>query len=153
PNKDNQLPRDGNKPPEKDGDKPPQKDSTVVKKDTAKPPDKKPIKKPGPEYFPRRALAISVSNYLYANPLAYGGDNGNPGAVLDAFGRYLHFPNTQLVELSDGTKIAAKAHAPLRPVIERTISDFLAASRPFDRVVVLFTGHAVEKGKKVYLVP
>jgi len=148
PSKDKPPQKDGNPPPPKDGAKPPQKDGT-------KPPDKDPVKppkKPAVEYFPRRALAISVNNYLFANPLAYGGGEASTGAVLDAFSRHLHFPNTQLVELSDGT-IPAKAHAPLKPVIERTISDFLSASRPMDRVIVLFTGHAVEVKKAVYLVP
>jgi hypothetical protein len=152
PNKDVDKPKDKT-PPNKDGDKP--KDKTPPNKDGDKPKDKTVVKRPKPpgtEYFPRRALAISVCNYLYANPLSYGGDSASTAGVLSAFNRYLHFPATQLVELSDGAN-PAKARPTLKPVVERTISDFLAVSRAMDRVLVLFSGHAVVLNKEIYLVP
>jgi hypothetical protein len=111
-----------------------------------------------PGLFPRRALAISASNYLLANPLNYGEprEKGFPGssvrAALNEFGNYLmKFPNTQLFELSDAAP--RDAHAPVKSVIETTISDFLNSSRAQDRVVMLFAGHATEIDKEGYLVP
>ncbi len=154
--KDNPVVTD--KPPK---DKPAPKDKPVVKdrpnpKDVVKPKDdKKPPVKPKParpEEFPRRALVISVNNYLYANPLQYGRQNANTGDLLTMFQRFLHFPRSQLTELSDGAP-GDRAHPPVKAVIEQTITDFLAGSRPMDRVVLLFTGHAVEVDKAVYLVP
>src|SRR5205823_555038 len=44
-------------------------------------------------------------------------------------------------------------HAPLKPVIETTITDFLTSSRPQDRVMILFVGHAIAIDKDAYLVP
>jgi hypothetical protein len=121
------------------------------------PPPKKPLP-PGQELFPRRALAISASNYLLANPLSYGvpRDKSFPGssvrAVLDELGRFsMKFPNTQLFELSDAAPRAA--HAPIKSVVEAAITDFLNTSRPQDRLILLFAGHAVEIDKEAYLVP
>jgi hypothetical protein len=139
PNKDNTKPPDKDKPPPKDGIKPPPKDG-----------NKKP--KNDLEYFPRRALLISVNNYLYANPLPYGNQGANTGDLAGDLERFLHFPKTQITELSDGAA-ELRAHATVKPVIEQAVTDFLAASRPMDRVVILFTGHAVELDKAVYLVP
>jgi hypothetical protein len=147
-------PKDGNardKPP-KDGtnkDKPPRDGATKDKppKDGVSKPPKKAI-----EEFPRRALIVSVNNYLYVNPVNYGGANANPGDLLKALNRQLHFPASQLVELSDAAP-GGKAHAPLKPVIEQTVRDFLSGSRAMDRVVVLFAGHAVDIDKAAYLVP
>jgi hypothetical protein len=104
------------------------------------------------EYFPRRALAIAVNHYLYANPVAYGGPGANTGAMLGALNRYLRFPNTQLMELSDGAP-GARARPTLKPVIRQVVAAFLRTSRPMDRVVLFFSGHAVDLGKAVYLVP
>ena len=49
-------------------------------------------------------------------------------------------------------KRLAKA-LPLRSVIEGTVTQFVDTSRAQDRVVILFCGHALEKGGKSYLVP
>jgi hypothetical protein len=118
---------------------------------------KGPKKGPAGTLFPRRALAISISDYWLANPLGYGRSQeaGFPGssayAVLRALGNFhMKFPNTQLTELSDQ---GLEPHAPLKPVIEGTITDFLSSSREQDRLVVLFAGHAVEDDKQAYLVP
>jgi hypothetical protein len=115
--------------------------------------------KPGPPgaKFPRRALAISVSEYWLANPLGYGRsqDAGYPGsstfAILKALGNFhLKFPNTQLTELSDQ---GFNPRPPLKSVIEGTITDFLASCREQDRIVLLFAGHATADGKEAFLVP
>lgn len=103
--------------------------------------------------FPRRMLAISVSNYLYFNPISYGGDkNSNTSALLSRLAKSLHFPQNQIVELSDGAA-GASARPPMKSVIEKTITDFVDSSRPQDRIVLLFTGHAVEQDDIPYLVP
>jgi len=118
--------------------------------------------------FPRRALAISVNDYVYANPVSAL----NVHTLVQQLARVLHVPANQVVELSDvpplkpivtpGQKpagdsqrlgLAAKATPPLKPVIEKTISSFVESSRAQDRVVVLFVGHVVEIGAEAYLVP
>jgi hypothetical protein len=105
--------------------------------------------------FPRRALAISVNNYLYFNPTNYGLPGRNSHSVLtllDQFNRGLHIPLTQQLQLSDAAP-ANVAKPPLKPVIESTITNFLASSRPQDRLLLLFVGHYVEMGDEVFLVP
>jgi hypothetical protein len=97
-------------------------------------------------------LLVSVNSYLYANPLPYGKKDNSTGDLANYLNRHLHFPPSQIVELSDGAQ-AGKAYPPVKPVIQQTITDFLAASRPMDRVLLLFTGHAAELDKEIYLVP
>ncbi|MCI0461471.1 MAG: caspase family protein [Gemmataceae bacterium] len=102
--------------------------------------------------FPRRVLAISVNHYLYANPVSYGIPGRNVRTVLERLARALHIPSSQLVELSDGAA-GSLARPTLKPVIEKTIADFLDTSRAQDRIVLLFIGHAVTIDEKAYLVP
>jgi hypothetical protein len=45
------------------------------------------------------------------------------------------------------------ARPTVKPVLERTISDFLAGCRAQDRILLLFAGHAVEINDQPYLVP
>lgn len=104
----------------------------------------------GDKPFPRRLLAICVSNYLYANPVTYGEESRTLHAILTKFCQSMHIPDSQFVELSDA---GPQPKATLKPVIEKTISDFLATSRPQDRIMILFTGHAVEVEDEPYLVP
>jgi hypothetical protein len=162
PHKDKNPPRDGAKPP-------PEKDKSLPKDGGKKP-------RNDMEYFPLRALLVSVNNYLYANPLPYGNQGANTGDLAGDLERFLHFPKSQVTELSDGAAGAqahppvkpvivlphgpgqgqfpgARAQPPVKPVIEQAVTDFLAASRPMDRVLLLFTGHAVAIDKAVYLVP
>jgi hypothetical protein len=99
---------------------------------------------------------------LYLNSVHYGsprGDRGYPGsssaALADQLQRPpLKFPATQIFELSDG---AAKPHPTERSVIKAAIADFLATSRPQDRILIVFAGHATdietETDKKSYLIP
>jgi hypothetical protein len=101
--------------------------------------------------FPRRALAISVNNYLYANPVNYGALGRDVNSLLDRMCRNLHIPANQVVELSDST--VKNPRAPLKPVIEGTVAQFLSSCRAQDCILVLFVGHAVEIDGEVYLVP
>jgi hypothetical protein len=101
--------------------------------------------------FPRRALFICVSNYLYANPVSYGSKTRTVHHVMDRLATALHIPPTQRFELSDAAQVGA--HPTTKPVIERTLTDFLNTSRAQDRIVILFAGHAVEIGEDAYLVP
>jgi hypothetical protein len=103
--------------------------------------------------FPRRALAICVSNYLYANPVAYGSPQRD---VHHLVSRWMQekwkIPQEQLYELSDGGDLG-RAIAPLKPVIEDAITKFTATARPQDRIVLLFIGHMVEIDGAGYLAP
>ncbi len=101
--------------------------------------------------FPRRALFICVSNYLYANPVSYGAKSRNVHEIMDRLCFALHVAPGQRVELSDAAKV--DAHPTTKPVIERTLTDFLSTSRAQDHIIVTFTGHAVEIGEDAYLVP
>jgi hypothetical protein len=122
---------------------------------------------PPPTPFPRRMLAICVSNYLYAAPVNVGwrisdvaSSGPREGARFDhsvhgVFLRLtdaLHVPEDQRTELSD-TAPGKAAFPPLKRVIENTIRDFLASSRAQDRILILFVGHAVEVDNQAYLVP
>ncbi|HEV3203838.1 MAG TPA: hypothetical protein VGY77_05615 [Gemmataceae bacterium] len=122
---------------------------------------------PAPEApFPRRLLAISANNYLYANPISSGSvvdqfgrpNEDRPGAsrslhnTLQRLAELLHIPPTQVVELSDAAPKEI-AQPPLKAVIETTVAEFLGSCRKQDRIIVLFIGHAVEIGGASFLVP
>ncbi len=141
-------------------------DATGADKQRAVQPERTPLK-PSPKFvpkagepFPRRALLINVSNYLLFNPLHYGNPRdsfpgkypGSSTAVLaDTLSRPpLNIPATQITELADGGR---SPFATSKPVIESTLTEFTATSRPQDRIIVLFTGHALAKDKEAYLVP
>jgi hypothetical protein len=135
--------------------------------DTKRPPDtrKKPVDPPPPpppdpakETFPRRALIISVHNYLYANPVSYGifgpgGHNiGKPFQEQLARFNGFRIPMTEIAHLSDSAE-KSMARPPMRPVIEKTLKDFLDGSRAQDHLMVFFIGHALVLGDDAYLVP
>jgi hypothetical protein len=138
---------------------PPKKDVVVVKPPTPPPFTNDP--------FPRRALLISVNNYLMFNTVHYGSaqdafKRGYPGSstgvLRDRLTRPpMNFPATQVVELSDGVPEgkAVKAHTTQKSVLETTIKDFVDTSREQDRIVLLFAGHAtyLDEAKKAYLIP
>jgi len=126
-------------------------------------PDSKKKDPPISSLFPRRALLINVSNYLLFNPLHYGSGREDPrsvknpypgsstAALLDAMSRSpMSIPGTQIIELSDAGR---NAFSTSKAVIENTITEFVDTSRAQDRVIVLFTGHAIEIEKESYLVP
>jgi hypothetical protein len=114
--------------------------------------------------FPRRALLISVNNYLYFNPVTYGSLSENTRDVhtlVNQLNKGLDIPVDQVVELSDATPDPTRrgrpprigAVAPTRSVLAQTITDFLQTARAQDRIVLLFAGHAVEMDGEVFLVP
>ena len=117
-------------------------------------PSKQPAPRPGT--FPRRALVISIHDYLYANPVHFGlpvGTLHNIRSFLQALGNPdvgMKIPRDQVFHLSDH---AASPRYPTKPIVERALKSFLETSRPQDRVVVFFVGHAVEVGDEAYLVP
>jgi hypothetical protein len=108
------------------------------------------------EIYPRRALLISVNDYMLASPLTYGkppqGDfkGGTSRAFADSLIKNLDFPRKQVAELSDKGTPAAD---PLRSTIEATIQDFVKTSRAQDHILLLFAGHVTETDKEAYLVP
>src|SRR5262249_28250378 len=110
--------------------------------------------KPTATPFPRRALLVSVHNYLYANPTNPGGPIASQPSVTSILGRFsgaaLKIPPAQIGHLSD---MAKQPTSPIKPVIEETIKSFLAGSRAQDRLLLLFVGHAVEIKGEGYLVP
>jgi len=100
---------------------------------------------------PRRLLGIGISNYPYANPLNSGGTG--PKAfpqVMQYLADILRVPSDQVNVLSDR---GPGAVLPTRAVLYYALASFLSASRPMDRIVVVFAGHAVEQGGSVYLLP
>jgi hypothetical protein len=108
----------------------------------------------GSNRYPRRALIISVHNYLYANPIhdpEMLHSMSNFGGLERALIYKLKVPQTQLLRLSDATK--KEPRPPLRQVIEKTLTDFLDTSRSQDRIMVFFVGHSKEIDGEAYLVP
>jgi hypothetical protein len=125
-------------------------------------PGKRPVAAPAVR-FPRRILAISINNYLYAahvNPGWAGGDPREGRVRLDhsvhgifrMLSQALDVPEDQRTELSDSILSAAPS-SPSKPVIESAVGDFLTSSRAQDRILILFVGHAVDVGGQAYLVP
>jgi hypothetical protein len=104
--------------------------------------------------LPRRALLISVHNYLYANPIHEG--MPLPGArtiknLVEGLTYGLKVPLNQVVHLSDTAR--KDPRPPMKSVIEQTLTSFLDTSRAQDRILVFFIGHSVEIGDEPYLVP
>jgi hypothetical protein len=170
--KKNEPPTHPSKPPEKN---PPS--STPTKGPTKapapptnpkNPPSKPPVKPETPvvregRTFPnRRALYVSIHNYLYANPIQ--NPNQVAGRIRGAGPGIRAFDNL-VPHLNFGLKIApqnslllsdmAKENPvpPMKGVIEQTVTDFLAAARPQDRVILFFVCHSAEINGKAYLVP
>ncbi len=152
-------------PPADNGGK---KKKVVTKKDSGKDGSAKdgPAKKNfGNDPFPRRALLISVNNYLMWSTVHYGSPPdpsrkypGSSTATLrDRLTRPpMNFPATQVYELSDAVPAmykGVKAHSTQKSVLESTILDFLDSSREQDRIVVFFAGHAAHIENVSYLVP
>ncbi len=106
----------------------------------------------GPAVFPRRALIISVHNYLYANPISVG-DNDTPNIerLRSSLNRGLRIPLNQIIHLSDAAK--KDPRPPLKSVIEQGLKNFLATTRKQDRIMVFFIGHTKEIDDEAYLVP
>src|SRR5262249_24861574 len=60
---------------------------------------------PSGTLFPRRALAVSINNYLYANPIGYGAPGRKVHTLLDKLANVLHIQPDQVLELSDFTSV------------------------------------------------
>jgi hypothetical protein len=129
-----------------------------------KPPEESPRKPtetpPSAGRFPRRALIVSVNNYLYFNPVQYGllsPAGRNVHNLANKLNLGLHIPLDQVFELSDAAPESRRggqaARSPLKSVIEQTVTDFLQTSRAQDRIVLMFIGHAVEVDGETFLVP
>jgi hypothetical protein len=113
-------------------------------------PQRPPTAAPKEDPLPRRALAISLSNYLYANPIHPGSGGHDVHSLLQLLARAWHIAPGQVVELNDR---AAKGKPPWKAVIEGTIGRFLDTSRAQDRILILFVGHGVVVDGQPYLVP
>jgi hypothetical protein len=139
------------------GKTPPKKDTPrkeLPKKDTPRkdPPGNPPAA--SSLAFPRRALAVSVNNYLYLNPINYGAPDRkshNVRTLLDCFTSGLRVPTDQVFELSDAA--IGKARPPVKALIEKAISDLVATSRPQDRLLLLLVAHTAAIDNEFYLVP
>jgi len=121
-----------------------------------KEPEPKPKPPDQPAQFPRRALFISVSNYLYANPvgahLVSGRGAKDLFALKNTLNNKLRIPFNQMVVLSDAGP-AAQARVPARQVIQETVTSFLGSCRAQDRIMLFFIGRAVEINDEAFLVP
>ncbi|MGH7169934.1 MAG: hypothetical protein ACRELG_06630, partial [Gemmataceae bacterium] len=135
------------KPPQKDPSKKPPRNDTVRNN-----PPRRPSPRPSGGLFPRRALLISVHDYLYANPIQNGVPGTNANNFIDALNLGLHIPLNQIAHLSDDASQKYEPRAPTKTVIEQTLTKFLDTSRPQDRIMVFFIGHSVELDD-VYLAP
>ncbi len=112
---------------------------------------------------PRRMLALSVTRYLYCNPLTGGKTVGGASEFGEAVKALAfrwevpdHKDNNQLFAVTDadGKQPAAVTQRPmLKPVIADTVARFCNTSRKQDRIVIYFGGHAFAKDGKAYLVP
>ena len=125
--------------------------------------------------FPRRALAICINNYLYANPVSYGEPGHNVHSLMERLSDAFRIAPSQVFELSDAVPAATpdtarapsakkavkpknglalpKARPPLKSIIEQTITRFLETSRAQDRILIVFCGHALVVENEAYLVP
>jgi len=113
--------------------------------------------------MPRRMLAISITNYLYANSLQYGAGLSEKDSQrrdffksLDRLATGWRIPKEQTFYLTDGPVAEGKTdwkYPPLKMMVEGMIDAFLESCRPQDRIVLVFAGHAIEVDGVAYLVP
>jgi hypothetical protein len=112
--------------------------------------------KAGP--FPRRMLFVHISRYMYLNPLTAGPPGGADRSK--AFAQRLAFDwrvptdknDSQLFLVSD-TAPPPETVNPMKNVVVGAYEQFFATSRPQDRIIVYFGGHAMEIDGKAYLAP
>jgi hypothetical protein len=104
--------------------------------------------------MPRRALLINVCNYLYLNRVDPGSKSQSTSltALKDRglSNPPLSIPASQIFSLSDEGDLP---HPTELSVIRNAIKDFCDTSRPQDRIIILFAGHATETEKDAYLIP
>ena len=106
--------------------------------------------------FPRRMLVMSVTKYLYCNTLA-AGNTKNEDMVSIAARRLAYQWKVPMDKDSDQLFLLQDAGAKPRPMlkatVEKAVEEFCETSRPQDRVMIYFGGHATEVEGKAYLVP
>jgi hypothetical protein len=155
PNKEPPKKEQPKKEPPKDGPRkdPPKKEPPKKDPPKKEAPPEPPVRSAG--LFPRRALAISVNNYLFLNPINYGSPN-RPGhsvrTLLERFTSGLRIPAEQVFELSDAAPMG-RARSPVKATIEKAVADFIATSRAQDRLVLLLVAHTVQIEDETYIVP
>lgn len=117
-----------------------------------------PVPKTANAAFPRRLLFISITKYMYLNPLT-AAQPGAPDRTRPAAQRLAYdwrIPtdknNDQVFLLSD-TASGAQDRLPLKDVVQKTYQEFFRTSRGQDRIIIYFGGHAIAKDGKAYLVP
>ncbi len=112
---------------------------------------------------PRRMLALSVTKYLYCNPLV-GGKNKNGASEFNEAVKGIAFryqipegkDNNQLYVVTDAEGKLFQSAFPrpmLKAVILDSITKFAESSRGQDRVVFYYGGHAMAKDGKAFLIP
>jgi hypothetical protein len=96
------------------------------------------------EFPNRRALLISVNNYLYMNPTLYGSTKGgqNITTLMERFRTGLRIPKEQMAQLSDATP--TNPIKPTKKAIEDSIAQLLGSAREEDCLILMFAGHVVE---------
>jgi Caspase domain len=104
------------------------------------------------ELFPRRMLVVSINQYLYANPILFGSPKRSPAALLERMADKWRIPREQLYLLTDAKNNRGSV-PPIKTVVEKAIESFLQTSRPQDRIVLLYAGHATVLDEKPFLVP
>jgi hypothetical protein len=107
------------------------------------------------EAFPRRMLFVQVSDYLYLSPLAHAAPAGaartrEAAKLAAAFRVPVAKDNDQLFVLSDAPESEL---LPTKDVLAKTLDGFCSTTRGQDRVVIVFSAHAVEIDGKAFLVP
>lgn len=115
----------------------------------------------GPSGLPRRLLFVQVSNYLYLNPLTTAQQlpNGSKGMdqTKNAADRLAHEWRVPRDKDNNQSFVISDREQPMKPVISGTIDLFLDSSRPQDRIVFYFGGHAlvkkVDEKDAAFLVP
>ena len=114
--------------------------------------------------FPRRMLAINVTNYMYMNSIQYGQSSGEKPSDRQDFYRMIDRVRGAWESAARSDLLfdrwppgGRQDRYPASPAQtgdrrdDRTFS--VERSRPQDRIVLLFAGHAIEKEGKAYLVP
>lgn len=100
--------------------------------------------------FPRRLLAINVRHHLFADAVEPGPAGRDFRTVATSLGRRLHIAERNVTVLDEPNRDAL---ALTRPILEKTITDYLAGSRAQDRIVLFFAGRTAVIRGKAYLVP
>lgn len=106
--------------------------------------------------YPRRLLVVSVTKYLYLNPLA-AGNSANPDLITVAARRLAYQwrvpttpENNQLFVVTDA---GDKPTPMLKSIVSAAVKGFAETARPQDREAIYYGGHAAVVDDKAYLVP